>query len=117
MKETTGEQRHESDLTTVLDCAFQHNVDKIIIACGTLNEARRGLELSRANPNLFFTVCVHPIRCKSEFGSMEGDNEEGNRKGWDEYLAKMRSLVEEGAVSRSAVAIGELGLDYARLEL
>ena len=103
-----GKERHEADLNIVLQRAWNNNVDKIIITCGTLNEARHGLELARTNPNLFCTVGVHPTRCSSEFGSSQQE--------WDTYILDLQKAIEDGIKDGNVVAIGELGLDYARLE-
>lgn len=103
-----GKERHEADLNIVLQRAFTTNVEKIIITCGTLQEARDGLELAKTNPNLFCTVGVHPTRCKSEFGSSDEE--------WERYLNDLNGMIEEGVVDGNVVAMGELGLDYARLQ-
>jgi len=103
-----GKERHEADLSIVLQRAFDNNVDRIIITCGTLQESIDGLELAKTDPRLFCTVGVHPTRCSSEFGDSEEE--------WDIYLSKMKKVIEEGKAEGKVVAIGELGLDYARLQ-
>jgi len=104
--EYRGKRRHTGDLDSVLQRAWSNKLDRIIITGGTLEESRKGLNLSKTDSRLFCTVGVHPTRCSSEFGKTE--------ESWNEYLSKMEEVVEEGG--GHVVAIGELGLDYARLE-
>ena len=103
-----GKVRHEADLNIVLKRAFHNHVHKIIITCGTLNEAKRGIELAKTNDNLFCTVGVHPTRCSTEFGCTEEE--------WDECLNNLESIVKSGVIDGHVVALGEMGLDYARVE-
>jgi TatD DNase family protein len=103
-----GKERHEADLQNVIQRAFQNKVDKIIITCGTLQEAKDGLELAKTYPNLFCTVGVHPTRCSSEFGSTDDE--------WSAYVNNLKLVIDEGVVGGNVVAMGELGLDYARLQ-
>jgi len=102
-----NKERHEADLSIVLQRAWSNNLDQIIITGGTLEECKKGWELAKTDPRLFSTVGVHPTRC-SEFGTTD--------ESWKEHLEGMRDLLREGVEEGSIVAMGELGLDYARLE-
>lgn len=103
-----GKNRHENDLDQVLERAWENNLDKIIITAGTLSEAKEALNLSKQDDRLYFTAGVHPTRCSSEFG----DSDES----LDEYMLNLGQVIEEGMSLGKIVAIGELGLDYARLQ-
>ena len=113
-----GKQRHEADLSTVLQRAFDNNVDRIIITCGTLEESKQGLELAKSDDRLFCTVGVHPTRCATEFfdssssPSSLSEIESLNMT----YIQNLKDVVIQGKEEGHVVAIGELGLDYARLE-
>ena len=100
--------RHDPDLSSVLDRAWNNNLDRIIVTGGTLEESKKGWELAKTDKRLFCTVGVHPTRCSSEFGETE--------ESWARYLDEMKKLVKEGMDEGSVVAMGELGLDYARLQ-
>ena len=106
-----GKERHDKDLERVLQRAFDQNVQTIIITCGTLTEARKGIEMAKTNDHLFCTVGVHPTRCSSEFGTTQEE--------WDEYLIHLEGIIQndcvQGGGGCNVVAVGELGLDYARL--
>ena len=103
-----GKERHDPDLDTVLQRAWDNNVDKIIITAGTLEESREALKLARQDKRLFCTAGVHPTRCSQEFGETE--------ESWETYLRELRQVIEEGVGDGNIAALGELGLDYARLE-
>ncbi|ETP16997.1 hypothetical protein, variant 3 [Phytophthora nicotianae CJ01A1] len=107
-----GKQKHESDLTAILARAKTFGVDKIIVTGGNLEESHKALQLAKDKegnglPQLFSTVGVHPTRC-SEF--------EANGKDPDTYFAELLAVCEQGQKEGKAVAIGECGLDYDRLE-
>ena len=103
-----GKQAHEPDLDRVLERAWAAGVDRMIVTAGTLGEARAALELCRRDPRLFCTVGVHPTRC--------GEFEDNALGGPDAYLAELVRVAEEGKALGKVVAVGECGLDYARLQ-
>ncbi len=125
-----GKQRHEADLqSSVLQRAFDNKVEKIIITCGTLEEAKRGLELAKTDDRLFSTVGVHPTRCSSELFASNNNNNNNDDNADDnneqncteeeyckEYIQNLKKVIDEGVKDGHIVAMGELGLDYARLE-
>jgi TatD DNase family protein len=101
-------QRHESDLHLILDRAWAQNLEKIIITGGTLHECKECLALSKTDPRLFCTVGVHPTRCSQALGDTDIS--------WSAYLDSMRSFIGENIADGKIVAMGELGLDYCRLQ-
>ena len=137
---------HPPDLDAVLHRAFAAGVEKLIVTAGSLAEARAALALARTHgtspeslssylafpgpavrptrhfcrthhrclpttvvcvDRLFCTVGVHPTRC-GEF--------EAHAEGPDAYLAALQAVLEEGRAEGKVVALGELGLDYERLQ-
>jgi len=100
--------RHDPDLNLVLDRAWENRLDRIIITCGTIQESQDGLLMARTDPRLFATVGVHPTRCGEEFGTTEEEQEA--------CIERMRDVLRDGREDGSVVAVGELGLDYARLK-
>lgn len=111
-----GKQRHEADLSTVLQRAFDNNVDRIIITCGTLEESRKGLELAQSDDRLFCTVGVHPTRCATELFDSSSSSSSSDESLNMTYIQNLKDVVTQGKEEGHVVAIGELGLDYARLE-
>jgi len=102
-----GKERHEADLPSVLERAWENNLERIIITAGTLSEAKDALKLARTDQRLFCTAGVHPTRCSSEFGDTEDS--------WNAYMEELKDIIQDGSVDGKIVAMGELGLDYARL--
>ena len=98
-----GKERHESDLGAVIDRAWQSSVDKIIVLAGSLKDSRDCLDIcKRFDPHgghLYTTVGFHPTRCNEA----------------PENLCHEFDHVVEELGTRIA-AIGELGLDYDRLQ-
>ncbi|XP_033221386.1 putative deoxyribonuclease TATDN1 isoform X1 [Belonocnema kinseyi] len=99
-----GSQKHQSDLDKVLERSWANNLSKIIITAGSVNESKKALEIARTDDRLFSTVGCHPTRC-NEFEE-SGDPEA--------YLSSLSEI----AISNKdkVVAIGEMGLDYDRLQ-
>ena len=99
--------KHPPDLAQVLERAWGNNLcHSLIITAGSLDEARKALELTSEDPRLFSTVGVHPTRCK-ELVEAEG--------GMTAYLDELLDLAKVGHKTGKIVAIGECGLDYDRL--
>lgn len=103
-----GKDRHDADLDTVLQRAWDNRLDKIMITAGTLQESKDALNMAKTDERLFCTAGVHPTRCSQEFGETEESRAS--------YMTELRKVVEEGMAEGSLAALGELGLDYARLE-
>ena len=102
-----GKPRHEADLDDVLQRAFDGGLEKIVVTAGSLEESRRAVELARTDSRLFSTVGVHPTRC-NEFG----DTEESLAS----HVESLTAVTKAGMIDGTVVALGELGLDYARTQ-
>jgi TatD DNase family protein len=111
-----GKVRHEPDWDQVLQRSVDAGVTHIILTAGTLRESRRALELVRElrqrNETLTFgcTIGVHPTRCQQEFVDIEEENDP------ETILQELKKLAMDGQQDKSVLAIGEIGLDYDRLE-
>ncbi len=123
-----GKERHEPDLHVVLQRALSppestnHEdsfaVSKIMITAGTLQESQDAMDLIRkttSNDNdnyqgkLFSTVGVHPTRCSQEFCDPE--------QNWmEDKVHQLKEIAIRGKESGTVIAMGELGLDYARTQ-
>jgi TatD DNase family protein len=116
-----GKQRHEPDWEAVLQRASDNGVSHIILTAGTIRESRRAVELVRElrlkNETIYFgcTVGVHPTRCQQEFVD-KNDNDNDNDASPDQLLKELREIAVDGQTDKSVVALGEIGLDYDRLE-
>eukprot|EP00980_Cylindrotheca_fusiformis_P000806 scaffold197_cov129-Cylindrotheca_fusiformis.AAC.3 len=110
-----GKVRHEPDWDQVLERSIDVGVTHIVLTAGTLKESRRALnlvrELRQKNDTLTFgcTIGVHPTRCKQEFVDIEDKDPES-------ILQELKQLAVDGQEDKSVLAIGEIGLDYDRLE-
>ncbi|KAL7538741.1 hypothetical protein ACHAWF_006196 [Thalassiosira exigua] len=134
-----GKVRHEPDLDLVLRRAYNKGVAKAISLAGTVDESGelmkmiRGLDEDEDGPggeevgnipSVFGTAGVHPTRCAEVFAekapSASSEEQEPN---WipktedqrHEIVRKLIQLASEGKASGNVVAVGECGLDYARL--
>ncbi|XP_018011607.1 deoxyribonuclease TATDN1 [Hyalella azteca] len=106
-----GSKKHAPDLDAVLARATHAGLEKIIVTGTSLQESREAVQLARANKQLYCTVGCHPTRC-GEF-TAQGSTPE-------EYLAQLLQLIQDGCCTADGkravvVAVGECGLDYARL--
>lgn len=97
-----GSAKHPNDFAQVLERAWDCGMEKIIITAGTLDEAKRAIEICRTSPRLFTTVGVHPTRCNE----LEA--------GGESYLTDLLELIS--ANRDKIVAVGECGLDWDRLQ-
>eukprot|EP00040_Diaphanoeca_grandis_P007597 m.41552 g.41552 ORF g.41552 m.41552 type:complete len:392 (+) comp18852_c0_seq1:84-1259(+) len=92
---------HAPDFDAVLQRSWNVGLEKIIVTGGSVIDCKKGLLLAKEHANLFCTVGCHPTNC-NEF-----------RDGGDGYLDELRAVITDGG--KNIVAIGECGLDYARL--
>ena len=102
-----GRAYHEPDGDLVLERAWAAGVRRIMVTGGALAESREALDLARRDPRLVCTVGVHPTRC-SEFEAAPG--------GGAAHLDALLALAREGQAEGKCAAVGECGLDYARLQ-
>ena len=114
-----GTFRHEPDLDCIIDRAVSVGVSKIILTAGTVEESRKAVQTARQWNNELYpqkihfscTVGVHPTRCQQVFGNT---NDEASSA--DELLDELLAIARDGMTDNTVVAIGEIGLDYDRLE-
>ncbi|GHP09106.1 hypothetical protein PPROV_000784300 [Pycnococcus provasolii] len=105
-----GRYHHPPDVSNVLDRAKKAGVERMIVTAGCLSEAREAIafceEHDPAGTFLFCTAGVHPTRVEVEF---EGQTAQATLEQWDEFL---HEHMPQGRI----VALGECGLDDARLQ-
>lgn len=112
--EYRGQQRHQDDIHEVMKRAQEVGVNRIILTAGTLQESREAVQQARRwnkeYPGIHFTctVGVHPTRCEQEFVKSE--------KSADEVVQELVEIATDGIKDATVVAIGEIGLDYDRLQ-
>jgi TatD DNase family protein len=119
-----GTFRHEPDLDRVVDRAVQAGVKRVVLTAGTPEESRHAVAAVREwrvrFPQIHWscTVGVHPTRTQQVFvDRRDGDDESGQGQMTDdEILDELLEVALDGMSDRSVVAIGEIGLDYDRLE-
>lgn len=132
-----GKVRHKPDITRVLQRASQYHVKHVIVTAGTLRESRRALSMVRdynqqrrnhdtdipSLPHLSCTIGIHPTRCQQEFiDNLSSRKEQDTSTNSDacntdeDVLQELLALAVDGQQDGSVVAIGEIGLDYDRLE-
>ena len=110
-----GTERHDPDLDLVLERAEQVGVRHMVVTAGTLQESRQAVEFckewnEKKSTGIHFscTVGVHPTRCRQEF--LDNGMED------EEVLKQLVEIAMESKQEGVVVAIGEIGLDYDRLE-
>ena len=134
-----SKQRHEPDLDIVLQRAYDKGVHMIVSLAGTIKESEELMELicnldssnddsSSDKVQVFGTVGVHPTRCGEVFAdkidSTTNDEDIEPSTTWipktesqlNEIKQQLIKLATKGKASGNVVAIGECGLDYARLQ-
>lgn len=127
-----GTVRHEPDLDCILQRAMDAGVKRIVLTAGTVTESREAVRQAREwnrqwSPHIQFTctVGVHPTRCqqvfevhKNDIHYSSGDDTDDDDK--DAYaqslLQELLEIARDGMADGTVVAIGEIGLDYDRLE-
>jgi TatD DNase family protein len=110
-----GAFRHEPDLDEIIARAVRVGVKRIILTAGTLEESRQAVQTARlwnekyaGEIHFSCTVGVHPTRCQQEFVNSPQEA--------DETLQELLEIAKNGQEDGTVVAIGEIGLDYDRLE-
>ena len=140
-----GKQRHEPDFDSVIKRSIENGVTHIILTAGTVEESKTALQVVRqyrkqqkqqqqqqeeednnssstSSSSLFLgcTVGVHPTRCQQEFVDKLLLDEDGSTSTSsttaDDILQDLLSIAMDGVSDGCVVAIGEIGLDYDRLE-
>jgi TatD DNase family protein len=117
-----GAFRHEPDLDEIIARAVHVGVKRIVLTAGTRDESRVAVQMARlwnekygggggGGENIIHfscTVGIHPTRCQQEFVDASNDA--------DEILQELLEIAKNGQEDGTVVAIGEIGLDYDRLE-
>ena len=129
-----GKSYHEPDLSSVLRRARGAGVGRIVVTAGSLAESAEALEMAASSSSisssspveLFSSAGVHPTRAGELVVAGNdggGGGEEREKKTLDAAaVARLRALLREGTESDDdskqprLVALGETGLDYARLQ-
>ena len=109
-------QRHEPDFDQVVERAANVGVKHIIMTAGSVEESAnavqqvRRLRQSTIASRIHFscTVGVHPTRCLQEFVDSPIKDEDS--------LQRLLEIAQDGMTDGTVVAIGEIGLDYDRLQ-
>lgn len=126
-----GKKRHEPDLDIVLQRSYNNGIRHVISLAGTTKESEdlqaliEQLDATDCDDkvSVFGTVGIHPTRCAEEFAK-EISHHTDEIAQWvpkteqqqKEIVDNLISLANKGKSSGNVVAIGECGLDYARLQ-
>ncbi|KAK7064361.1 deoxyribonuclease tatd [Favolaschia claudopus] len=101
-----GKQKHEDDMSSMLERARHAGVRSLIITGTSLEESREAVLLAE-QLGFYCTVGCHPTRV-TEFDEYKGGSES--------YLLALEEMIANHRHGKGrAVAIGECGLDYDRL--
>jgi TatD DNase family protein len=138
-----GQFRHDPDVDQVLERAAQKGVTHIILTAGTLEDSREAVRTVRkwretlaassscSLSSLFVgcTVGVHPTRCQQEFvdatatlsticssSTTTTTTTSNTARTADDVLHELLDVARDGIKDHCVVAIGEIGLDYDRLQ-
>ena len=88
----------DKDCDKVIKRAFENDVEKIINIGCNLDRSQASIDLAHKYENIFASIGVHP--------------HDGKKNSIDEISEKLFEMAQE----KKVVAIGEIGLDYYRLE-
>ncbi|KAH7305075.1 hypothetical protein BKA65DRAFT_486129 [Rhexocercosporidium sp. MPI-PUGE-AT-0058] len=98
-----GTPRHENDLSAVVQRAIDIGCEKLIVTGSDLEHSQTAVRLAREFPNtIYATIGVHPCNAQSLTSTT---------------LSSLTTLAQTSIKAGHAVAFGEIGLDYDRLEL
>lgn len=110
-----GTFRHEPDLDLVMERSVASGVRHLLLTAGTIEESRAAVQAVREWRTLYpqmtvgCTVGVHPTRCQQVFV-------DHNTSTAEDLLQELLEIALDGMKDKSVLAIGEIGLDYERLE-
>jgi TatD DNase family protein len=123
-----GKLRHEPDFDAVIQRSWQAGVTHLILTAGTLQESKEALKVVREHRRkhgkhngqngifLASTVGVHPTRCQQEFVDNPLSSDGTTLQTAEKVLEGLREVAEDGVRDGCVVALGEIGLDYDRLQ-
>lgn len=109
-----GSKRHDPDFDLIIERSVKQGVCKLVVTAGTVDESRNAVQACRQwrqefpGMDFYCTVGVHPTRCQQVFEQSEKDS--------DVILQELLEIAKDGMKDNTVVAIGELGLDYDRLQ-
>lgn len=104
-----GKQVHEEDTKNVIERAVDAGCLKFMVTGSDLDESKRAIAIAEEYPGRCYgTVGVHPCSSKS-FDSYPG--------GPSKLLESLEELAVSAKKQGTAVAFGEIGLDYDRFYL
>lgn len=104
-----GKKIHEDDTKHVIERAVNAGCRKFMITGSDLEESKKAVALAKEYPKLCYaTIGVHPCSSKS-FDSHPG--------GPSRLLEELEELARSAKKEGTAIAFGEIGLDYDRLYL
>ncbi|KHJ33470.1 putative deoxyribonuclease tatd [Erysiphe necator] len=115
-----GKSRHPPDLSSVITRAQRYNCDKLIVTGSDISSSQEAVRLAREYPNICYaTVGVHPCSCTNftKGSSPPLSDPSSSSSAASVQLAQLSALASSAKASGLAVAFGEIGLDYDRLEL
>ncbi|GFE55047.1 deoxyribonuclease [Babesia ovis] len=105
-----GKTKHDPDLPQVIERAKQAGVVKMILTAGSLGDVHESLEICKKFDEegvaLFTTAGVHPTMCNEFIKNKFNKTPQEYMEALDEVITENRDRI---------VSIGELGLDYDRL--
>ena len=111
--EYRGTQRHRPDFEAVIQRAEAIGMRHMILTAGTANDSKdavatiRDLRQTMTNScQLYCTVGVHPTRSNELEDALDGDA----------MLEELIELAKDGMKDGVVVSVGEMGLDYDRLD-
>ncbi|KAL2073913.1 hypothetical protein VTL71DRAFT_11239 [Oculimacula yallundae] len=98
-----SQPRHEDDLSAVVQRAIDIGCEKLIVTGSDLEHSETAVKLAEKYPNTCYaTIGVHPCNAQS----LTTDT-----------FSALKTLAQTSIKANIAVAFGEIGLDYDRLEL
>jgi TatD DNase family protein len=127
-----GKKHHDTDIEVVLERASASGAEKIIITGTTLADSVKAIEMckmyreqgvlapaagkpNRRYPDLYCTVGIHPTQC-SDFQGDEENISEAAAEHNSLIIEQLRRVIADGLLAKCVVAVGEIGLDFDRLE-